>query len=246
MFVYSPLEQFEVVPLLQLYVFTGSFFTLTNLGLFATLAVCLALVLPTIGATQGLIVPSRWSLAAESSLVSITSLVREQVGKTVYVPFIYALFSFLIVSNLIGNVPYAYTIGTSAILSMGLSFTILIGVTILAARIHGVHAMSYFVPAGTPLGLVPLLVLIEVISYIARAFSLGVRLFSNMVAGHTLLKILASFLYPAFTGFFAILALIPMTLFIALIGLEVAVSMIQAFVFTVLTCTYMRDAIELH
>jgi F-type H+-transporting ATPase subunit a len=245
-FIASPMEQFEVVPLLQLSIFSGSVFSLTNFAFFAIITVIVALIVPTLGAAQGLIVPSRWTLAAEATLVSFVALVREQVGKTSYVPFFYALFFFILISNLIGNIPYTYTIATSAILSMGLSFTILIGVTLLAARIHGIHALSFFVPAGTPIGLVPLLILIEIISYIARAFSLGVRLFSNMVAGHTLLKILSSFLYPAFTGWYSILALIPMALFTALMGLELAVSFIQAFVFTVLTCSYVRDAIELH
>jgi len=134
------------------------------------------------------------------------------------------------------------------VVCLGLSLTIFIGVTILALSIHKVRFFSFFIPSGCPLGLVPLLVLIELISYLARAVSLGVRLFSNMMAGHTLLKILSTFLFQMFSSsiLVAIFTLIPFALFIAIIGLELAVSIIQSYVFCTLTCSYLRDAIELH
>jgi F-type H+-transporting ATPase subunit a len=177
-------------------------------------------------------------------------MVKEQIGSAneMYLPFIYSLFFFVLVANLLGNVPYSYALLTSAVVSIGLSFTIFFGVTILGLQRHGVHFFSYFVPAGTPIGMIPLLVLIELISYLARAFSLGVRLFANLVAGHTLLKILSGMLWPILTSsvvmFFV--ALLPMAIFLALVGLELAVSFIQAYVFVVLTCVYLRDAIDLH
>ena len=132
--------------------------------------------------------------------------------------------------------------------SICLSFTILIAVTILGLYIHRLQFFSYFVPSGTPLALVPLLVLIELVSYSARAFSLGIRLFANVVAGHTLMKILATFLYQMFSAGFImfVVTLIPFVLFLAIMGLEIAVSFIQAYVFTILTCSYIKDAIELH
>ena len=134
------------------------------------------------------------------------------------------------------------------IVTLSLSFTILIGVTILGLSIHKVKFFSYFIPSGTPLALVPLLVLIELLSYSARAFSLGIRLFANMTAGHTLLKILSTFLLQMFSAslIIAILTLIPFAIFMALIGLELAVSFIQSYVYCILTCSYIRDAIELH
>ena len=124
-------------------------------------------------------------------------MVRDNVGAAneVYVPFIYSLFFFIIIANLNGNIPYGFTVTTSIVVSIGLSVIIFLGVTILGLQKHGLHFFSYFIPSGTPLALVPLLVLIELISYMARAVSLGVRLFANMVAGHTLLKILSTFLY---------------------------------------------------
>jgi len=113
-------------------------------------------------------------------------MVKEQLGKEIYLPFIYSIFTYILVANLIGNVPYSYAITSSIVVSIGLSFTIVIGVTILALSIHKLHFFSFFIPSGTPLALVPLLVLIEFISYIARAFSLGIRLFSNIIRYKTI------------------------------------------------------------
>ena len=163
------------------------------------------------------LLPSKWSIAIESIFTTINTMVREQLGKEIYLPFIYSLFFFILISNLIGNIPYSYTITTSVIVTIGLSFTILTGVTILGLYIHKVHFFSYFVPSGTPLALVPLLVLIETVSYLARALSLGIRLFANMVAGHSLLKILSTFLYQMFSSSFiiAIFTLIPFAFFLA-------------------------------
>ena len=126
--------------------------------------------------------------------------------------------------------------------------SIFLGVTILSLSKHGIKFFSFFIPSGTPLALVPLLILIEFISYLARALSLGVRLFANLCAGHSLLKILSTFLYKLFSGsvFVAILTIIPFSIFIGLIGLEIAVSFIQAFVFNLLVCSYLKDAIDLH
>ncbi|KAF7847749.1 hypothetical protein BT93_L2671 [Corymbia citriodora subsp. variegata] len=227
----SPLEQFETVNFIS---FTapilGDFvISLTNVGLYTLIVLALGL---------------------ESSYATLHSMVKEQVGSSneIYVPFIYSLFFFVVLANLVGNVPYSFAFTSSAIVAMGLSVMIFLGVTILGFMRHGIHFFSFFVPAGTPLALVPLLALIELISYFARAFSLGVRLFANIVAGHTLLKILSGFLYPALTSgillFFV--TLLPMAIFIALVGLEIAVSLIQAYVFTILTCSYLKDAIELH
>jgi F-type H+-transporting ATPase subunit a len=177
-------------------------------------------------------------------------MVKEQVGShsEKYIPFIYSIFFFILIGNLISNIPYSFAVTASGVVALGLSLTIFIGVTILALSIHGIKFFSFFIPAGTPLGLVPLLVLIELVSYLARAVSLGVRLFANIVAGHTLLKILSTYLFKLFTGsiIIAIITLIPFAIFLALIGLELAVSFIQAFVFTLLVCSYLRDAIELH
>jgi F-type H+-transporting ATPase subunit a len=248
-FINSPLEQFEVLPFISVSapIFGEFNLSLTNLT-FYTIIVVFSLHI--VANNHYKLIPSKWSVALESAYASVQGMVRDQIGSTneIYTPFIYSLFFFVIIANLTGNVPYSFTITTSIIVSIGLSVMIFIGVTTLGLSIHGVHFFSYFIPSGTPLVLVPMLVLIELISYLARAVSLGVRLFANMVAGHTLLKILSTFLAKLFTSglIVAVLTLIPFAIFVALIGLELAVSVIQAYVFCVLTCSYLKDRINLH
>ena len=177
-------------------------------------------------------------------------MVREQIGShsEEYFPLVYSVFFFIIIANLTGNVPYNFTIGTSIIVSLGISITVFIAVTVIGLTKHKLAFFSYFVPNGTPLALTPILTLVELVSYFARAFSLGIRLLANLCAGHTLLKILSTFLSKMFTGgiLMAIITLIPFSIFVAIIGLELAVSVIQAYVFTLLLCSYLKDAILLH
>nr|QRH18075.1 ATP synthase F0 subunit a [Clavulina sp.] len=241
----SPLEQFEVVSYININAPLLGYLNLafTNLGLYSLLTLFLVISLHLVGNNEKKLVPSPWSIGLESSYASVLNTVRGQIGgaNERYLPFIYSLFFFLLISNLIGNVPYQYAVGTSVIVSLGLSITIFMGVTILGLAKHKVHFLSFFVPAGTPFGLVPMLVLIEFISYIARAFSLGVRLFANLVAGHSLLKILSGLLAKLFTSGIIVLfvTLVPFAIFILLCGLEIAVSFL-------LTCSYLKDAIDLH
>jgi F-type H+-transporting ATPase subunit a len=251
-FILSPLNQFEVVSLIGLNapILGHLNLTLTNLGLYSFFILFIVLGIHLYGNNDSKLIPNNWSISLESSFASLNSMVREQIGANseIYLPFVYSLFFFILIGNLISNVPYSFAVTASGVVSLGLSVTIFIGVTILALSIHKVKFFSFFIPAGTPLALVPLLVLIELVSYLARAVSLGVRLFANIVAGHTLLKILSTYLFKLFTGslIVAVITLIPFVIFLALIGLELAVSLIQAFVFTLLVCSYLRDAINLH
>lgn len=171
-----------------------------------------------------------------------------QTGRQSYVPLIYGLFGYVLVANLSGNVPYGYTMTTSLIVSMTLSVALFVFTLLLAVERHGLDFLGFFVPSGTPLMLVPLLVLIETISYLARSVSLGIRLFSNMLAGHTLLAILSTFLLALFSGSWLVAAVtvLPFSVFSALIVLEVAVSFIQAYVLTILFSSYLKDALDLH
>jgi len=248
----SPLDQFEVTNLIGLNAPILGYLnlSLTNLGLYSLVVLAVILSLHIVTTNNNRIIPSKWSIALESFFTSINSMVRDQIGSAneIYLPFIYSLFVFIVISNLTGNIPYNYTVATSIIVSIGLSFTIFMGVTILALYRHRLHFFAFFVPSGTPLALVPLLVLIELVSYMARAVSLGVRLFANMTAGHTLLKILSTFLGQLFSSsiLVSVLTLIPFSIFIGLIGLELAVSLIQAYVFCILTCSYIKDAVYLH
>ena len=249
-FINSPLEQFEVSSLLSFNAPILGYLniSLTNLALYSIIILLIIISLHYLANNENKLVPSNWSIGLESVYASVNSIVREQLGKEVYFPFIYSLFFFILIANLCGNVPYSFTITTSIMVSIGLSFTILVGVTILGLSIHKTKFFSFFVPSGTPLPLIPLLVLIEVVSYLARALSLGIRLFANMTAGHTLMKILSTFLYKLFSGgiLMFIVTCVPFGLFLAIAGLELAVSFIQAYVFTLLATSYIKDAIELH
>ena len=252
LFIFSPLSQFEVTNLIGINapILGNLHLNLTNLSLYSIFVLLTILGLHLYANNDNKIIPNNWSISFESSFQSLNSMVREQIGANmeIYFPFIYSMFFYILIANLISNVPYSFAVTASGVVSLGLSLTIFIGVTILALSIHGIKFFSFFIPSGTPLALVPLLVLIELVSYLSRAVSLGVRLFANLTAGHTLLKILSTYLFKLFTGnlFIAILTFIPFAIFLALVGLEIAVSLIQAFVFTLLVCSYLRDAIELH
>ena len=154
----------------------------------------------------------------------------------------------ILFSNLIGMVPYSFTTTSQIVLTLSLSVAIIFGVTIIGFNIHKLTFLSLFIPIGTPLGLVPLLVLIELISYLARAVSLGVRLAANVIAGHILLKILSTFIFTFIKQslLFFIIGLLPVFIFTALVGLELAIAVLQAIVFIILTCSYIRDAVYLH
>jgi len=251
-FINSPLSQFEVTNLIGINapILGNLHLNLTNLSLYSIFVVLTIIGLHIYANNDNKIIPNNWSISLESSFASLNSMVRDQIGANmeIYFPFIYSIFFYILICNLISNIPYSFAVTASGVVSLGLSLTIFIGVTILALSIHGIKFFSFFIPSGTPLALVPLLVLIELISYLARAVSLGVRLFANITAGHTLLKILSTYLFKLFTGnlLVQILTLIPFAIFLALVGLEIAVSLIQAFVFTLLVCSYLRDAIELH
>lgn len=250
--IYSPLEQFEVSSLisLDLPIFGQFHISLTNLGLYTIITIFLAIAFHAVAFNNHKLVPSRWSLALEACFASVHGLAKSQLGakNERYFPFIYALFFFLLFANLNGNVPYGYALTASLIVALGLSVIIFIGVTILGLAIHKVHFFSFFLPAGTPLALVPILAPIELISYLARALSLGVRLLANMVAGHSLMKILAGFLFTLFTSsiLVSILTIVPFVVFIGIVALELAVSFIQAYVFCILTASYIKDSIDLH
>jgi F-type H+-transporting ATPase subunit a len=198
----SPLEQFEVTNIfsLQFPILGYLTLTLTNLALYSIIVLSLTLGLHLLGNNENKLIPSKWSLVLESLYATISGIVKDQIGShnERYLPFVYSLFFFILVSNLVGNIPYNYAITTSAILTMGLSLTIFIGVTIIGLVTKKIHFFSHFVPEGCPLALAPLLSLIELVSYTARAGSLGIRLFANIVAGHALLNILSTFLLKFF------------------------------------------------
>ena len=180
----------------------------------------------------------------------VVSLVDEQIGSKgrKFFPLIFTIFVFLLFTNLIGMVPYSFTATSHLVVTFGLSLSLFIGVTIVGFQIHGVHFFSFLLPKGAPLALAPLLVVLELVSYCFRAVSLGVRLFANMMAGHTLVKILSGFAWTMLSvgGILTVASSIPFAIVFALTGLEIGVACLQAYVFTILTCIYLNDAINLH
>ena len=197
------------------------------------------------------IVANEWSINQESLYATIHSIVVNQINGNqgqMYFPFIYGLFIYILINNLIGMIPYSFASTSHFILTFSLSFTVVLGATILGFQKHGLKFFSLFVPSGCPLGLLPLLVLIEFISYLARNVSLGLRLAANILSGHMLLNILAGFTYNIMTSGFIYLfvGLIPLSFIIAFSGLELGIAFIQAQVFVVLTASYIKDSLDLH
>jgi len=249
----SPLDQFEIRNLISLDapIIGNLHLSITNIGLYLTIGAFLVFSFSIIATNYTRVVSNNWSIGQESLYATVHSIVVNQInGKNgqIYFPFIYALFVFILINNLIGMVPYSFASTSHFILTFALSFTVVLGATILGFQKHGLKFFSLFVPAGCPLGLLPLLVLIEFISYLARNVSLGLRLAANILSGHMLLNILSGFTYNIMTSglMFFFLGLLPLAFIIAFSGLELGIAFIQSQVFVVLSCSYIKDALELH
>nr|ATA66373.1 ATP synthase F0 subunit 6 [Oscarella balibaloi] len=194
------------------------------------------------------IIPTRWQLVIELIHSVIRTMVRDNLGKegAKYFPFVLCLFIFIVLLNVFGLFPYVFTPTVHIIVTFGLSLSILIGVTIIGLFNFRTNFMSLFMPGGAPLALAPFLVLIETISYMSRAISLGVRLAANLSAGHLLFAILSGFTFDMLTNGLALLSIFPMLIMIFITLLEMAVAIIQAYVFCLLTTIYLGDTVALH
>ena len=251
--VLSPLDQFEIRDLvsINLNILNNSHISLTNIGLYLTISMLIILGINILTTNYNRLVSNTWSINQESLYTTIHNIVINQINSNkgqIYFPFIYALFLFILINNLIGMIPYSFASTSHFILTFFISFTVVLGATFLGFQKHGLEFFSFFVPSGCPLGLLPLLVLIEFISYLARNISLGLRLAANIVSGHMLLNILSGFTYNIMTSsiLFFFVGLIPLAFIIAFSGLELAIAFIQAQVFVVLTCSYIKDSLDLH
>lgn len=249
----SPLTQFEIRDLfsLELPILNNLHISLTNIGLYLTIGFIFIVIIGILGVNNFKLVGNGWSLGQETLYATIHGIVVNQINPRsgqVYFPFIYTLFIFILINNLIGMVPYSFASTSHFILTFALSFTIVLGATILGFQKHGLKFFSLLVPAGCPLPLLPLLVLIELISYLARNISLGLRLAANILSGHMLLHILAGFTYNIMSSgiIFFLLGLIPLSFIVAFSGLEIAIAFIQAQVFVVLSSSYIKDGLDLH
>jgi F-type H+-transporting ATPase subunit a len=241
--VFDPMKQFEIKRFVELNFF-GLDASFTNSSLMMVIGVALVSVF-LIGSMRGrALVPDRMQSMAELSYEFVANMVRENAGSEgmKYFPFIFTLFFYILVMNMLGMVPYGFTVTSHIIVTVALALVVFIGVTVIGILKNGTKFIGLFVPSGVPIWLLPLLVPIEILSYLVRPFSLSVRLFANMMAGHTMLKVFAGFVVAmGFVGGWA-----PLLFMVAFTGLEVLIAFLQAFVFAVLSCIYLNDALHPH
>jgi ATP synthase subunit 6 len=252
MWILRTLEQFQILPLLNIrFGNLDLSFTNANLIIIIALGAYLILIKKVLSPKDTFyLVPSRWQIIIETFYTTISNMLADNLGTRgqQYFPFVYVLFMFVLLSNLIGLIPYSFTLTSHLIVTFALALMVFVGVNKICWSEHGIHMASLCLPPGTSLGLALLLVPIEFVSYMFKPISLGVRLFANMMAGHTLLKVIAGFAWSmvASGGLLLIAHLLPLLVLVLLVGLELGVALIQAYVFTILTCIYLNDAINLH
>ena len=246
---HSPVEQFEIKRFIE-FSAGGYDISFTNSSLFMLLAMVVGGTFLTVAMSKREMVPGRLQGAAEMMYEFVADMVRSNVGNDgrADCPGVCTRFVFLLFGNMLGLIPYSYTFTSQIIVTFAMAAFVFVGVTIVGLVKHGLHFFSFFVPQGAPKVLIPFLIVIEVISYFVRPVSLSVRLFANMLAGHTMLKVFAGLAVMisgaggiAMTG-----SLLPLAALIWLTGLEVLVAALQAYVFTILTCMYLNDALHLH
>lgn len=245
--IYSPLEQFEIKSLLtinNMYILSLSNYVLYIILVIIIISLYIVLL------NNIKLINNRWGLVIISIYDTILNMVKSQIGSRggYYFPLIFTLFNFILIANLISMIPYTFAISAQIIFIISLSLTLWLGLTILGFVNHGLGFFNLFVPTGTPLALLPILVLIETLSYSSKAISLGLRLSSNILAGHLLMLILGSLILGLMNSSILGLTLgfIPILGVIAITILEFAISMIQAYVFCILFSGYLKDAIYLH
>lgn len=239
----SPLAQFEVKPIITLPEVAGYDVSFTNAALFMMLAVITVAVFFSYALRQRSLVPCRWQSVAEMSYEFIGNMVRDNIGNEgrQYFPLIFTIFMFVLASNLLGMVPYSFTTTSHIAVTFAMAMFIFFGVTAIAIIKHGTKFFGFFLPAGTPWWMAPMMYLIELFAYLARPVSLSVRLAANMMAGHTMLKVIAGFVATSI-----LVGWIPLLSLVVLTGFEIFVAVLQAYIFTVLTCVYLNDALHLH
>jgi F-type H+-transporting ATPase subunit a len=240
----DPIHQFKINNLVPLFAIHGHEIAFTNSALFMLIIVLLASALLIGGTASRALVPGRLQSAAEMTYEFVANTVRSSAGNEgmKFFPFVFTLFMFVLVLNMLGMVPYSFTVTSHIIVTFALAAFIFLGVTLIGFIKHGAKFLKFFVPEGVPIVMLPLLVVIEVISYLTRPLSLSVRLFANMMAGHTMLKVFGAFVVAlGLLGGWA-----PLAFMVAFTGLEILVAFLQAYVFAILTCIYLNDALHMH
>ncbi|TVQ82593.1 MAG: F0F1 ATP synthase subunit A [Micavibrio sp.] len=239
----GPLDQFVIKPIIPIEI-GGVDLSFTQSSLWMAFAIAAASLITVACMAPRAMVPGRWQNIPEALYDFVSGMVRETLGKegNKYFPLVFTIFITVLMGNVLGMIPYSFTFTSHIIVTGALALFVFLLATGIGIVRHGLHFFSLFLPKGLPWFFAPLIVVIEIISYLSRPISLSVRLFANMVAGHTMLKVFAGF-SVSMGIFFGVL---PMLLNVALIGLEFLIAFIQAYVFALLTCIYLKDAIELH
>ena len=240
---YNPLDQFKVKEIVNIEIF-GYDASITNSSLFMLIVGAFIVFYFMLAFKGKSLVPSRFQLSGELAYGMITDMLDQSVGAKgrKFVPLIFTLFMFILTCNLFGMVPYGFTVTSHISITFALAMMVFLLVTLVGIYLHGFHFFSLFLPAGTPWWLAPLMVVIELFAYLARPVSLSLRLAANMVAGHVLLKVMAGFV----VSMAVYLKILPIPFLVILIGFELFVAVLQAYIFTILSCVYLSDALNLH
>jgi len=240
----NPMHQFNVYRIGPEISFGNVDISFTNASLFMMISALAIISVFFAGTRRKAIIPTKIQLLTELSYTLISKMISDTAGSKAkpYFPFVFSLFMFVLFCNMLGMLPYSFTVTSHIIVTFALAAVIFVGVTIIGFVNHGIKYLKLFIPSGVPLFLLPLIVIIEIISYLSRPVSLSVRLFANMMAGHTMLKV--------FGGFVISLGIIggwlPLSFTVALTGLEILIAFLQAYVFAILTCIYLNDALNLN
>ncbi len=240
---HSPLDQFKVKEIVNLQIF-GYDISITNSSLFMLFVGTFIVLYFMLAFRSKGLVPSRFQLSGELAYGMISGMLDQNVGPKgkKFVPLIFTLFMFVLTCNLFGMIPYGFTVTSHISITFALAMMVFLLVTLLGIYLHGFRFFSLFLPAGTPWWLAPLMVVIELFAYLARPVSLSLRLAANMVAGHVLLKVMAGFV----VSMVIYLKILPIPFIVVLIGFELFVAVLQAYIFTILSCVYLSDALNLH
>lgn len=245
----DPIKQFETKAIIPIEV-AGLDLSFTNVSLFMLVTTACVVALMALPTSRRALVPGRWQNVAEMSYEFSGNMLRDATGAAGmrFFPFVFALFMFILVANFLGMFPYFYTVTSQLVVTVFLALAVFFTVIIMGIRLHGLSFFKVFVPSGVPIYIVPLVSTIEVISFLSRPVSLSVRLFANMLAGHIMLKVFAAFVISmsAFGTIGVLGAILPLGMTVAITALEFLVAALQAYVFAVLTCIYLNDAVHPH
>jgi F-type H+-transporting ATPase subunit a len=246
----DPIHQFIVHPIIPIHV-GGVDLSFTNSAMWMVIGVIVSTALLTLATRKKAMVPNRLQAMSEMLYQFIGGMIRENIGTggMQYFPLVFTLFVIVLMGNLLGMIPFSFTYTSHIIVTAGLALMIFFTVLVLGIFRHGTHFFSLFVPPGVPIWLFPLIIPIELISFLVRPITLSVRLFANMMAGHLMLKVFAGFSVAMLLGFGAagfVAGLVPMLFNVLLICFEVLIALLHAYVFTVLSCIYLKDTVELH